>query len=304
MKAFKMMACFIAVSLVLFSLGCEPTPTYQGKAKILILPGPFSLPMMEARCIFLADYLTKETGWKINMVAAPPKADPFLKMVETERVAFSLQNPYLYLLLAKRYGAVPIVKTVSLDGRAEYRGLIVVREGSQIKLLRDLVGKEILAPSRFNVGGFLAQWILLKEHGLDPERDVTYKFGVAQEEILERIALGQAEVGFVREDVPEALIKAEGKMPKVKVIATTTYYPNHCFVQYPDTDPALAQKLTSALLKLDFKNPSHRFILERLRISGFAPASPEDFTNFRNQLLSYGLFSPKSIPPPEPLKRE
>ena len=66
---------------------------------------------------------------------------------------------------------------------------------------------------------------------------------------------------------------------------------------YPGTDPDLVQKVKEALLKLNFKNPSHRFILERLRISGFAPASPEDYTDFQNLLISYGLFSPKSIPP-------
>lgn len=304
MKAFKMMACFIAVSLVLFSLGCEPTPTYQGKAKILIFPAQFSIPMMEARFLFLADYLTKETGWKVEAVASPPTMDSFFKKVETDKIAFSCQNPYLYLHLTEKYGAVPIVKVVSLDGRGEYRGLIIVQEKSPIQSPRDLRGKQIFATSRDTVGGFLAQWILFKELGLDPERDVTYKFGDTQEEILEEVVLGRAEVGFVREDVYQALIRVRGKRPKVKVIATTAYYPNLCFVQYPNTDPALAQKVTTALLKLDLKNPSHRFILERLRISGFAPASPEDYANFRNQLLSYGLLSPGAIPPPEPLKGE
>ncbi len=295
-KIFRLFVYFIIIGWILVGTGCKPSPTYRGKAKILVSLAPFSIPMAEARFIFLRDYLTKETGWKIDILGAPPKINSFFKIVEAEKVAFSFQNPYYYLHLAERYRAVPIVKTISPNGRDEYQGLILVREDSRIKSLHDLRGKEILATSRFNVGGFLTQWMLLKEQGLDPERDLTYKFGNPQDDIVEKIALGQAEVGFVRDDVLEAFIKAKGKMPKVRILATTPFYPTQCLVKYPDTDPDLVQRVKEALLNLDFKNSSHRFILERLRISGFAPASPEDFTNFRNQLISYGLFSPGSIP--------
>ena len=288
---FCLLLCSVLIGSMLAGTGCEEATTYRGKSKILVFPAPFSLPIMEARFIFLADYLTKETGWKVDMIGCPPKMDSFIETVETEKVAFSFQNPYFYLRLAEKYGAVPVVKTISLDGRAEYRGIIVCREGSRIKLPRDLVGKTILAPSRFNVGGFLAQWVFLKEHGLDPDRDFTYRFGYTQEEILEKVTSGLAEAGFIREDVLQALAKAKGQMPAVTVIATTAHYPNHCIVAYPATDPDLVQRMKAALLNLDFKKPSHRFILERLRISGFAPASPEDFTDFQNLMLSYELFS-------------
>jgi len=109
---------------------------------------------------------------------------------------------------------------------------------------------------------------------------------------LDEVASGRAEVGFIREDVLQAVIKAKGRMPKVKVLDTTPYYPSTCIVKYPGTDPDLAQKVATALLKLSFNNPSDRFILERLRISGFAPASPDDYSEFQRLLTSYGLFPP------------
>jgi len=138
-KVFQFIACII-IGWILVVIGCEPLPRDRGRAKILFSPAPFSRPMTEARVVFLRDYLTKETGWKIDMIASPLDINSFLKVVEAEKVAFSLQNTYFYLRLAEKYGAVPIVKTISLDGRPEYRGLIVCREDSLVKSVQDLKG--------------------------------------------------------------------------------------------------------------------------------------------------------------------
>lgn len=278
--------------LVVIATGCNHSYRYQGKAKILISPGPFSFPMMEARFLFLVDYLTKETGWKFDKVSAPTSEAAFLKMVKTEKFDVAIVNPYLYLLLEKEKGAIPILKTVSFDGRDTYRGMIITRKDSPIKSLNELRGKQILAPSRSTVGGFISQWILLKEQGLDPDRDVTYRYGITQEEIMEKIVTGRAEVGFIREDVYEAMKKANGHAPKVKVLAYTHYLPNPAVVVFPDTNPELREKVKSALLKLRFDNPNHRFILERIRILGFSPAESADYQSFKALLTGYGFLPP------------
>ncbi|MBN2467865.1 MAG: phosphate/phosphite/phosphonate ABC transporter substrate-binding protein [Deltaproteobacteria bacterium] len=289
--ACQLLLCILIAAVIFGSVGCEPISPVRGKAKILVHPGPFSFLMMEARFIFLMDYLTKETSWEMDMVCAPPEMESLTSLVETERFALSLVNPYYYLILKMQYGAVPLVKAVSLDGRTEYRGLIIIHPKSPIGSINDLRGKSVLASSRSNVCGFLAQWMHLKECGLEPERDVKFIFGDTQEEIFEKIALGQAEVGFVREDVLQALTKAKGAVPNVTVLAITQYYPNPCFVSFPDADSDLVRNVKTALLQLDLGNASHRFILERLRISGFAPASADDYREFEDLLVSYGLFS-------------
>ncbi|MCX8012247.1 MAG: phosphate/phosphite/phosphonate ABC transporter substrate-binding protein, partial [Desulfobacterota bacterium] len=246
---------FLIIIGVTMGIGCEPSSKYHGTAKILISPGPFSYPMMEARFLFLVDYLSQETGWKLDKVSAPTAEMAFIKMVKTEKIDLAIVNPYLYLLLEKEKGAIPILQTVSFDGRNNYRGMVICRQDSPIKLLTDLRGKQILAPSRTTVGGFISQWVLLKEHGLDPDREVTYHYGITQEEIIEKIMSGRAEVGFIREDVYEAIKKANGHAPKVKVLAYTPYYPNPCVVVFPDTNPELIEKVKSALLKLKQDDP-------------------------------------------------
>jgi phosphonate transport system substrate-binding protein len=293
---FHVFLLIILLGWIVGGIGCEPAPQYQGKAKILISPGPFSFPMMEARFIFLVDYLTKETGWKFDQIGAPPNDAAFGKMLETKRFDMAIVNPYLYLLLADRKGAVPVLKTISFDGKDSYRGLIVCRADSLIQSLSDLRGKQILAPSRSTVGGFISQWVLLKQQGLDPDRDLTYQFGVTQEEIIEKIVSRRGEVGFIREDVYEAMKKAKGHTPQIKVLAYTSFFPNPGVVIFPDTDPALVEKVKTALLNLKLDNPAHRFILERIRISGFSPASVEDYKDFRDLLISQGFF-PSNVSP-------
>ena len=279
-------------ALVIFTAACRPCPSRKPEAKILISTAPFTVPMMEARFIFLVDYLTKETGWKFEMLSGPSTVDAFRKMLKAEKVAFSFQNPYLYAILAEKDQAVPVVKTVSLDGQPGFRGLVVVPEGSPIQAVTDLRGKTILATSRYNVGGFIAQWIMIKGQGLDPEKELSYKFGDAQEKILEKVTNGQAEVGFIREDVLEAMKNARGRMPRVKIIAATPYYPNHNIVAYPGTDPELVQKVKEALQKLNPQNPDQAFILQRLRISGFTPAQAADYADFTNLLVLNGFLAP------------
>ncbi|MCX5866233.1 MAG: phosphate/phosphite/phosphonate ABC transporter substrate-binding protein [Proteobacteria bacterium] len=279
-------------ALVILAAACQPCPSRKPEAKILISTAPYTIPMMEARFIFLVDYLTKETGWKFEMLAGPSSADAFAKMVKAEKVAFSFQNPYLYALLAEKEKAVPILKTVSLDGRTDFRGLVVAPENSPIQTVADLRGKTILATSRYNVGGFIAQWVMLKGQGLDPEKELGYKFGDAQEKILEKVADGATEIGFIREDVLEAMKNARGQMPKVKILAATPYYPNHNIVAYPGTDPELILKVKDALQKLNSQNPDQAFILQRLRISGFAPTSASDYADFTNLLILNGFLTP------------
>ena len=282
---------FLLIGWIVGGIGCEPAPKYTGKAKVLIWPGPFSFTMMEARFIFMIDYLAQETGWKLDMIGAPRDVEAALQLVKTEKFAFSIVNPYYYLLLGEKEGAVPLLKMISFDSQDSYRGLIVCREDSPIQSLSDLRGKQILASSRSAVGGFIAQWILLKEQGLDPDCDLTYQFGVTQEDIIEKIVLRRAEIGFIREDVYEGFKKAKGHAPRIKVLGYTPYFPNPCVVTFPDANPELVEKVKTALLKLKPDNPTHRFILERIRISGFSPASIEDYKNFRDLLISYGFLS-------------
>ncbi|MCX5860081.1 MAG: phosphate/phosphite/phosphonate ABC transporter substrate-binding protein [Proteobacteria bacterium] len=276
----------------LLTPACQPCTSHKPNAKILVSTVPFTVPMMEARFIFLVDYLSKETGTKFEMLTGPSSVDAFQKMVKGEKVAFSFQNPYLYAILAEKNQAVPVMKTISLDGRTDFRGLVVAKEESPIRTVTDLRGKTVMATSRFNVGGFLAQWIMLKEAGLDPEKDLSYKFGEPQEKILEKVADGRAEIGFIREDVLEAMKNARGQMPRVKIIAATPYYPNHNIVSYPGTDSELVQKVKEALQKLDPQNPDQAFLLQRLRISGFAPTSASDYADFTNLLILNGFLTP------------
>lgn len=283
-------------ALVVLAAACQPCPSRKPEAKILISTAPYTVPMMEARFIFLVDYLTRETGWKFEMLAGPSSLDAFAKMVKAEKVAFSFQNPYLYALLAEKEKAVPILKTVSWDGRTDFRGLVVVPENSPIQAVADLRGKTILATSRYNVGGFIAQWVMLKGQGLDPEKELSYKFGDAQEKILEKVTEGTAEIGFIREDVLEAMKNARGQMPRVKILATTPYYPNHNIVAYPGTDPELIQKVKDALQKLNSQSPDQAFILQRLRISGFTPTQAADYSDFINLLVLNGFIAPSPVP--------
>lgn len=250
------------------------------KVKICFLP-TYSLPLMTQRFIPLVNYLSETTGYKIEYISSL-NYRTYLTTLEGTQVDIGFQNPLFYIILAKTKGAYPLVKAIDASGNSMYRGVIITHMNSGIDTVASLKGKKVMAASKKSVGGYFAQASLCIQNGIDPEKDLTVILAKSQDEVISKVYQKKIDAGFIREDVLQA-VKDKIDLKKMKIIASTEYFPNWCFAAFSHTEKDVAEKIKQALLRLNKNNPDHYEILEKAEVSGFIEASDTDYDMMRKK---------------------
>jgi phosphonate transport system substrate-binding protein len=253
-----------AVLGTLLLAGCHPpsTPEATKVVRIAVLPA-YSLEVMAKRYAPFMDYLTRETGFRMEFVSSLSYSH-YLGVVEDSGVDFGFQNPLIFQILRKTRAAYPVAQVVGPGGSLVERGVIVTHADSGIREIGQLAGKRIMAVSKHALVGYLAQASRLKEAGVLPDRNVRIIRGGRQDELLMRVLLeGKADAVFVRE---AALKTVEGStaLARIRIIGTTEFFPTWCLAAFPETDPAVVSRVQEAVLKLTAENPEQASILEPL----------------------------------------
>lgn len=89
-------------------------------------------------------------------------------------------------------------KTVNkVDNSTSYSGIIIVNRNSGINSFEDLRGKTIYARSEYSESGYRYQKYFLKKfYDIDIEEDANVETGFGHQEVLLRVAKGEADAGF------------------------------------------------------------------------------------------------------------
>jgi phosphonate transport system substrate-binding protein len=225
----------------------------------------------------LTAYLSKATGARFESVYLDTM--DFEEAFERGGIDFTHTNSLLYVALAKRQG----LQLVASDKRGTYgaltRGTIIVRADSPIRTLEDLRGKRLVFGPQWAPYGFLAQYALLMEKGIDPEKALgPYSFPSGtwkHEKIIYSVLYGAYDAGAAPLiDLEE--MTAEGKIApeNFRVIATTDLGP-YCTVGAAKTvEGPWVEKVRAALLAADDKTTAEAggeelAVLKRAQVSGF-----------------------------------
>ena len=129
-----------------------------------------------------------------------------------------------------------------------------------VNSLDDLKGKTIAAVSVDSLGGYQMQAYELKHAGINLPQDATLmSTGMPQDNVVEAVLSGRADVGFVRTGVLEAMAR-EGtlnlaqiklinlqNLPDFPVESSTPLYPEWAFAYLPHTNEDLARHVAAAL---------------------------------------------------------
>lgn len=241
--------------------------------------------MMEERYRMLGVYLS----------GALPNRSVELKFLDTEameaaladnQLDFVFTNPGHYILLRHKYRLTGVIATrqTSEDGKitmASLGGAIIVRaDRDDITQLADLVGKRIATPGNKFLGAYLAQAYELQQAGIPfPEG-----MELINEDVVEAVLLGDADVGFVRSGLIETL-EREGtisekrfkfinlqKFPLYPYAVSTRLYPEWPFVALPHVPEDTVKRVARALLFITPDMP----VAQTTGIAGFTvPADYE-----------------------------
>lgn len=238
----------------------------------------------------LVEYLTEETGLAIRQVF-PETFDDHIKMFSQGKVDISFSNPFVYVQLANRFGAKAMARILEEDGRAEFRGQIIARKDNRaVQSINDCRGKSWVAVDPSSAGGYLFALGHFIDNGLhlNDFKEVIFTGG-RQENVILGVYAGMYEIGSIREG-SLGVVKDKIDISQIKVIANSSWYPGWVYAYSPRLPQEIADKIRTAMLRLDYQNdPRHRAILQAAKSLGVIPSDDRDFDLVRDLSKKVGL---------------
>lgn len=228
----------------------------------------------------LAPYLQSRLGVPVKVRALD--YDHLELALARREVDFVLTNPAHYVSMAHQYHLTAPLASLILQEQGQplyaFGGVIFTTTDSTITTLGDLRGRIVAAPFEGSLGGYQMQAYEMLKAGLVPPRGrFLLQTGMPHDKVAEAVLQGQAEAGFARTGVLEALAR-EGRidlsrlrilnrqdLPSFPFIVSTRLYPEWSMVALPDVDQDLARRMTAALLDL----PHDGELARQLGIWGF-----------------------------------
>lgn len=232
----------------------------------------------------LVEYLSRTSGLTIRQVF-PDTFDEHMNMVGRGEIDISFSNPYIYVQIARRYGARAFARIVEGEGEINFRGQIICRsDNPRIKTAKDLKGKRLIAVDPYSAGGYLYPWAWLLEHGFRKKDFLEIAFapgpGGKQEKVVMAVYSGKYDVGLIRErTLPILADKIDLK--QIRVLAHSRWYPGWVYASRRGLDPEILAKIRQALLALNMQDPEGKMILEEARFTGVLPATDADYEAVR-----------------------
>ncbi|MDS4030805.1 MAG: PhnD/SsuA/transferrin family substrate-binding protein [Candidatus Contendobacter sp.] len=271
-------------------------------------------PEMLARWQPLADYLNQAVPGHRFTLRTYYYAELEAAIAEGQ-VDFVLTQPAHYVLMTYRDGvSSPLATLVDKVGGYPldvFGGVIFTRANrDNIATLADLRRKILATATMDSLGSYQMQALELAHAGIHLPQDArVIETQPPQDRVVQAVLTGQADAGFVRTGVIEAMVR-EGKLDTaaLKILnprtmasfphqLSTRLYPEWAFVAMPTTDSALARQVAAALLAL----PHDGAVARACHIQGFT--IPADYHPVDDLLRELRLppfdaapkFSPRDI---------
>jgi phosphonate transport system substrate-binding protein len=157
----------------------------------------------------------------------------------------------------------------------------VTRRDSSITTLDDLKGTRVALGSRGSAQAGLLPYYFLKQHGLDPQRDLAACTFAEDREpsplsderaVIELVLKGEYDAGAVSRRTLEVV--SEQSQPihdTIRVLWSSPGYSHCCFTAHRELDAALAQKITEAFISMQYQDPLGKEVLDAEGCKAFVP---------------------------------
>lgn len=220
----------------------------------------------------LTDYLSKQTGYKVQFRPAP-NLDTAVKDLGEGTVHLAYMTPIAYIMAREKYRAEPLVVPLT-HGKPTFNLMVVVQRNSTYQTLEDLKGK------RFAFGdpkAYLQPAVLL-DAGIRIQDFSEVAYLKHYDNIAKAILHGDFEAGIMKDTVYEKFAP-QG----LRVVYTSPPLSSYVFAASEKLDAHTQQKLKNALLSLNIAIPEARAILNTLdqAYEGFQSTSDKDYDRER-----------------------
>lgn len=185
----------------------------------------------------------------------------------------AMPNPY-QTVRAFKYGYRVFAK---MGDDEEFRGIILVRKDSSIHEVADLRGKVVAYPAQTALAATMMPQYYLHSHGIDVNFDIENHYVGSQESSILNVLRGHAAAAatwplpwkIFSTEYPEMANQLEVKWQTAPLL-------NNSWVARRDVPQSVVDMFKTQLLSLN-ETAEGRHMLERLPISGFEPATNENY---------------------------
>ncbi len=242
------------------------------------------------------EYLTGKMGEPVTII--PLKFDAIEPMVKDGKIDFVVANSAFFVGLEDKYKAKAVATMInSREGKAldKFSGVILTKADSPINTLADLKGKKFMIVKKSSFGGGLMALLVLKENGIDPEKDfAAFAEGEKHDNVVLAVLNGTMDAGTVRSDTMERM-QAEGKikMSDFKIINqvkddfpfvhSTPLYPEWPMAAAAHVKPEVSAKMFEALKAMPKDSPAAK----AANVVGWA--APANYGSVRDLMNKLGV---------------
>ncbi|TAM77245.1 phosphate/phosphite/phosphonate ABC transporter substrate-binding protein [bacterium] len=232
----------------------------------------------------LQEYLASKIGHDVDLVI-PTNYNATVEALGNGSLDFAYLGGLTYVQAHARYGVIPLVQRA---GDQRFHSLFITQGDSAIHALTDLRGKSFAFGDTNSTSGHLMPYYYMQESGIDPERDLKYRFTGNHPATAKAVGAGIVDAGAIDESVFHAMVDAKQiDGSKVRVFYTTPPFVDYVWVARKELDTKQRQSLAQAFLAL--KDPRDKTVLDILRGKEFLRADDAEYDTLRGVARKLGM---------------
>jgi phosphonate transport system substrate-binding protein len=206
--------------------------------------------------------------------------DALVEAFATREIDLAWNGPISYVQIKQRLND-PCRVVAMRDVDVNFTTQFVTRRDSSITTLADLKGKRLALGSRGSAQAGLLPYYFLKQHGLDPQRDLAACTFAEEREpsplsderaVVELVRTGDYDAGAVsRRTLEGRTAPGQPLQDTLRVVWSSPGYSHCCFTAHRDLDAGVAQKITTAFLSMQYQDPLGKEVLDAEGCKAFVP---------------------------------
>ena len=192
------------------------------------------------------DYLNRATGYNFKL-RFTPQSSSIVDALGQGNVHFAAIGAVSFLEAELRYGIIPLVRGVNIDGRTEYQSIVIVRPDSEIEDIAALKGKRLAFGSINSTQGHLIPRIVLAEHGVSLEDLGSHTYTGSHFNCADAVIKGQADACGMQDTMARSL----ADQGFVKILYESAHFPSSGIAAHKGVPAAVLDSVRKALLDFD-----------------------------------------------------